>query len=111
MSSDVMPPMEPLVRSATVRVCVPTVVKETTVVHRGKDVRAGRRDARREHQRDWRHRGGRVPAQYRGRGVDDWQRQGLRRPGNGQRWVRVDNDYLLVAAASGLIASIVAASR
>ncbi|WP_203566152.1 RcnB family protein [Aurantimonas aggregata] len=52
-----------------------------------------------------------VPAQYRGRAVNDWQRQGLRRPANGQRWVRVDNDYLLVAAASGLIASIVAASR
>ncbi|MDB5694152.1 MAG: putative secreted protein [Alphaproteobacteria bacterium] len=41
--------------------------------------------------------------------VTDWSRRGLRAPPRGYRWVREDNnsgDYLLVAAATGLIASI-----
>jgi len=41
--------------------------------------------------------------------VSDWSRRGLRAPPRGYRWVREDNnsgDYLLVAAATGLIASI-----
>ena len=40
----------------------------------------------------------------------DWQRHHLRRPGNGQQWVRVGNDYLLVSVLSGVIAGIVAAN-
>tara|TARA_B100000678_G_scaffold253343_1_gene229891 strand:+ start:833 stop:1210 length:378 start_codon:yes stop_codon:yes gene_type:complete len=39
--------------------------------------------------------------------VNDYQRHGLHRPGQGQRWVKVDNQYVLVSIASGLIASIV----
>jgi len=50
---------------------------------------------------DWRRHGA----------VHDYHRYGLRRPGPGQHWVRVGNDYLLVSAATGLIASIIAASR
>ena len=41
--------------------------------------------------------------------VSDWNRRGLRQPPRGYQWVRENNnsgDYLLVAAASGLIASI-----
>lgn len=41
--------------------------------------------------------------------VNDWSRRGLRAPPRGYRWVRENNnsgDYLLVAAATGLIASI-----
>ena len=41
--------------------------------------------------------------------VSDWNRRGLRAPPRGYQWVRENNnsgDYLLVAAASGLIASI-----
>jgi Ni/Co efflux regulator RcnB len=43
--------------------------------------------------------------------VSDWSRRGLRAPPRGYRWVREDNnsgDYLLVAAATGLIAQILA---
>lgn len=42
--------------------------------------------------------------------VNDWQRHHLRRPGHGQQWVRVGNDYLLVSVLSGVIAGIVAAN-
>ena len=40
--------------------------------------------------------------------VRDWHRYGLYRPGRGQQWIRVGNDYLLVGVVSGLIAGIVA---
>jgi Ni/Co efflux regulator RcnB len=41
--------------------------------------------------------------------VSDWNRRGLRTPPRGYQWVRENNnsgDYLLVAVATGLIASI-----
>ena len=38
----------------------------------------------------------------------DWRRHHLRRPGPGQEWVRVGNDYLLVSMLSGVIAGIIA---
>lgn len=41
--------------------------------------------------------------------VKDYKRHGLRKPAQGQRWVKVDNDYLLVTIASGVIAGIIAA--
>lgn len=41
--------------------------------------------------------------------VRDYHRHGLRAPGRGQQWVKVDNDFLLVTAATGVIASIIAA--
>lgn len=40
--------------------------------------------------------------------VRDWKRHGLRRPGHGQQWVRVGNDYLLISIASGIIAGLIA---
>jgi len=40
--------------------------------------------------------------------VRDYKRHGLKPPAPGQRWVRVDNDYLLVTIASGIIAGIIA---
>ena len=42
------------------------------------------------------------------RAVNDWHRHGLHRPGRGQEWIRVGNDYLLVGIASGIIAGIIA---
>jgi Ni/Co efflux regulator RcnB len=39
----------------------------------------------------------------------NWRRHHLRRPGHGQEWVRVGNDYILVSILSGVIAGIVAA--
>lgn len=41
--------------------------------------------------------------------VRDYKRHGLRKPGRGQHWVKVDNQYLLITAATGLIAGILAA--
>lgn len=41
--------------------------------------------------------------------VNDWQQRGLRAPPRGYRWVRENNnsgDYILIAVATGLIASI-----
>lgn len=43
------------------------------------------------------------------KGMKDYSRYGLRRPGPGQHWVRAGNDYLLVGIATGLIAGVVAA--
>ncbi len=43
--------------------------------------------------------------------VSDWNQRGLRAPPRGYQWVRENNnsgDFLLVAAATGLIASILA---
>jgi Ni/Co efflux regulator RcnB len=52
-------------------------------------------------------RGNRVPAWQRKQAVRDYHRYGLHRPGRNQQWVRVDNDYLLISIASGLISGIV----
>jgi len=57
-------------------------------------------------------RGDRLPPQYRSRGYYvDYRVHHLRRPPYGYRWVRVDNDYVMVALATGLIASIIIASH
>lgn len=59
----------------------------------------------------WYKRGGHVPAEYR-RGsyvVNDWRSRRLREPPRGYEYVRSDNgEYLLIAAATGVIASIIA---
>lgn len=41
--------------------------------------------------------------------IRDYKRYGLRKPGRRQHWVKVDNQYLLIAGATGLIAGILAA--
>lgn len=41
--------------------------------------------------------------------VAHYHRYGLHRPPPGQHWIRVNNDYLLITAATGLIAGIIAA--
>lgn len=54
-------------------------------------------------------RGQRLAANQRRYVVNDWNQRGLRAPPRGYRWVRENNnsgDYLLIAVASGLIASI-----
>ena len=56
----------------------------------------------------WR-RGQRLAVNQRRYVVNDWSQRGLRSPPRGYRWVRENNnsgDYLLIAVASGLIASI-----
>jgi Ni/Co efflux regulator RcnB len=41
----------------------------------------------------------------------DWRRHHLRAPPRGYEWREVDGNYVLAAAATGLIASIIAASQ
>ena len=54
-------------------------------------------------------RGDRLYRDYRGSQyyVNDWRRYNLRRPPRGYRWVRVDNDYMLVAITTGIIMDII----
>jgi len=55
----------------------------------------------------WR-KGGHVPPAYRGYYVQDYGYYGLRPPPRGYRWVYADNNFVLMALATGLIADIVA---
>lgn len=52
-------------------------------------------------------RGRQVPAWQRKQVIREHHRHGLRKPGYGQHWVKVGNDYLLVSIASGIIANLV----
>lgn len=55
-------------------------------------------------------KGHRVTAAERRRfsNVSDYRRYRLSAPPRGYRWVRTDNDFLLVGITSGIIASIIA---
>lgn len=81
-----------------------------------------RRDRRRyDERRDWQgdrrydsgarhfHRGERLPMRYRDRVyiVDDWGHHHLHRPPRHHVWVQIGGDYVLMAVATGIIASIV----
>jgi Ni/Co efflux regulator RcnB len=65
-----------------------------------------------DHHNDW-HKGGRIDRNdwNRGERVNDWQNRHLQRPPRGYEWRRVDNNYVLAAAATGLIAGLVLASH
>ena len=54
------------------------------------------------------YRGDRIPVEYRHRQyvVDDWRGHHLYAPPQGYQWVQSGGDYLLVAVATGIIASI-----
>ena len=54
------------------------------------------------------YRGGRLPAEYRHRQyvVDDWRGHQLSAPPRGYHWVQTGGDYVLIAIATGIIASI-----
>lgn len=68
--------------------------------HRGNSRGAGPRHDMRKGQR--------VPAEYRTRQyvVDDWRGHHLSAPPRGQHWVQAGGDYVLVAIATGVIASV-----
>jgi Ni/Co efflux regulator RcnB len=76
-----------------------------------------RYDHRDDHRDDHGHgrweRGRALPPEYRDRGhyVTDYRTYRLREPPRGYRWVRADNDFILVAVTTGLIADIVANSQ
>jgi Ni/Co efflux regulator RcnB len=56
---------------------------------------------------DW-YRGAALPREYRSRQyvVDDWRSHRLYAPPRGYQWVQAGGDYVLVAVATGIIASI-----
>jgi Ni/Co efflux regulator RcnB len=75
------------------------------------DFRDGRQFDRRgfpQPHAEWR-RGGRVPAEYRGRNyvVQDWRSHRLQQPPRGYQWVGVGGDFVLAAIATGVIANII----
>lgn len=76
------------------------------------DFRDGRQFDRRgfpQPHTEWR-RGGRVPAEYRGRNyvVNDYRAYRLQPPPRGYQWVGVGGDYVLAAVATGVIMQIIA---
>lgn len=54
------------------------------------------------------YKGGRLPQNWRSREyvVDDWRGHHLNQPPRGYQWVQVGGDYVMVAVATGIIASI-----
>lgn len=66
----------------------------------------GRRGGGPEH--NW-YKGSRVPPQYRSQHyvVNDWRGHRLSAPPRGYHWIQNGGDYLLVAIATGVIASMV----
>jgi Ni/Co efflux regulator RcnB len=54
------------------------------------------------------HRGGYIQREYRDRAYEvDYREHHLRRPPQGQRWVQVGADYVLIAIATGVIVNII----
>ena len=64
---------------------------------------------KKDHRRHSWKRGEKYRDWKRHQAVRDWHRHGLRRPGPGQEWIRVGNDYVLVGILTGIIAGIAAA--
>ena len=62
--------------------------------------------------RGW-YKGGRIERNDwdRGQRVNDYRRYHLQRPPRGYEWRRVDNNYVLAAAATGLIMGLVIANH
>lgn len=57
--------------------------------------------------RQWRH-GEKLPASYRGKAyVVDYRHYGLKAPPRGYQYVRVNNDVVLAAIATGVISSVI----
>ena len=77
----------------------------------GYDHRDHRQEARhdqRDNRQHWR-QGQRLPSNYRTRAYYvDYRQHHLRQPPRGYQWVQADNNYVLVALTTGLIASIIA---
>lgn len=53
-------------------------------------------------------RGERAPERFRGDDyrLSDWRDRGLPAPPHGQHWAYIDGNYVLIAAATGIITSI-----
>lgn len=62
-------------------------------------------------RRDPPRRGHTLARDHRGEPVRDYRHHGLRAPTRGQEWRKVDNRYVLIAVATGVIADVVLAHR
>lgn len=62
-----------------------------------------------EHGRQPPKRGERLAEGQRGDRVSDYRRHGLKKPPRGHEWRKVDDRYVLIAVATGLITSVIAA--
>lgn len=51
-------------------------------------------------------KGGKLPSPKSHAEIRDYGKRGLSAPGKGQRWVRVDSQYLLISAATGAILAV-----
>ncbi len=79
------------------------------------DRRNDKRDDRRSAHHDDRnsrhgppfHRGERLAPDHLGSHVADYRKHHLKQPPRGHEWRRVDNQYVLIAIATGVIASVV----
>ena len=86
--------------------------------HRGNTMMMDRHDNRRDDRHDngrhngW-YKGGHIDRRDwdRGTRVNDWRRYHLSQPPRGYEWRRVDNNYVLAAAATGLIAGLLLANQ
>ncbi|MEP3276502.1 MAG: RcnB family protein [Stappiaceae bacterium] len=58
----------------------------------------------------WMKRGGKLPGWQRGHRVD-YRMHKLNKPPRGHEWRRIDNNFVLVALTTGIIASVIGASR
>lgn len=56
-------------------------------------------------------KGDRLAHDARGERVSDYRKHGLRAPPRGHEWRKVDNDYVLIAVATGIISSVIAANH
>ncbi|HBK46912.1 MAG TPA: hypothetical protein DDZ67_10875 [Xanthomonadaceae bacterium] len=56
-------------------------------------------------------RGERLAQDHRGERVPDYRKHGLKKPPKGHEWRKVDNQYVLIAVATGVIASVIANAR
>jgi Ni/Co efflux regulator RcnB len=56
-------------------------------------------------------RGERLPQDHRGVYVTDYRKHGLKAPPRGHEWRRVDDRYVLIAVATGLITSVILANH
>ena len=59
------------------------------------------------------YRGGRLPAEYRGRTyvVDDWRVHHLSQPPRGYHWVQAGSDYVLAAITTGVILDVLLSNQ
>jgi Ni/Co efflux regulator RcnB len=81
--------------------------------HRGNDHRDWNHYDYNHYQRhdEWRS-GYRMPSDYWSHGYRvDWRSRHLRQPPRGYEWREVDGNYIMAAAATGLIASVIMASH